>query len=85
MKLTRGQLYVAPGIRELQRMIRCEGDGAQATAIETSGAGVVVTLTSGERWLCNAVGYWLLAPDEPIPAPQPPPMPGASSPKRSPR
>lgn len=83
MKLTRGQLYVAPGIRELQRMIRTEGDGATAASIETSGAGVVVTLTSGERWLCNAVGYWLLAPDEVIPGPQPPPMPGASTPRKA--
>lgn len=75
MKLTRGQLHYPPGVRELQRMIRTEGEGAQATDIETSGAGVIVTLASGERWLCNAVGVWSIAPGEAVPPVQPPPMP----------
>lgn len=86
MKLTRGQLFHAPGIRELQRMIRTEGDGAQATAIETLGTGTLVTLSSGERWLVNATGYWLVSPDEVIPGrDQPPPMPGTSTPRKAPR
>ena len=75
MRLTRGQLHHPPGVRELQRMIRTEGEGAQATAIETSGAGVIVTLPSGERWLCNAVGVWAVAAGEAVPPVQPPPMP----------
>jgi hypothetical protein len=85
VKFTRGKLFHAPDVRELQRMIRTEGEGAQAVSIESAGTGVMVTLTNGERWLVNAVGYWLVAPEEVLPAPAPPPMPGASSPKRAPR
>lgn len=83
MKLTRGQLFSAPGVRELQRMIRTEGENPQASAIETQGTGVVVTLVNGERWLCNAVGYWCIAPDEVLPGPTPPPMPCASTPRKA--
>ena len=77
MQLTQFQLFHPVGVRALQGTIRTTGTGATAKSIETSGAGVIVTLLDGARWACNAAGVGLLDPDAEPPPVQQPPMPAA--------
>lgn len=75
MRLLRAQLIHQPALRELQGMLRTQGNASNVVSLDATQLGLLVTLSSGARWLCTATYWGEIDPDAPLPAVQPPPMP----------